>query len=88
MELSFRFSSKHLNYYYLSLFLKYIKKLKFFFQVPSGHNPKDRIVDLSLNSHFLHGRHKASDYLKNLVAKFPNWTAVSFWNSQIKTFKF
>lgn len=60
----------------------------FNFQVPPDHNPNNRILDLTLNSHFLHGKHKASDYLKKLVAKFPNWTAVSFWNTQMKTFKF
>ena len=54
----------------------------------NSNNKKPYLVDISVNGHYMHGKHKSSDALESLVNKFPEWTACSYWTSTIQSYKF
>lgn len=55
-------------------------------EVP-GNYKNETIMDFSVNGHFLHGKNKSSKDMDKIVAKFPNWTAVSYWIATIRSYK-
>lgn len=53
------------------------------FKLPPGH--QGPIMDFAVTSHYLFGQGKESKALKDLVAQFPTWTAVSYWTASYES---
>ncbi|KAJ8960218.1 hypothetical protein NQ318_003942 [Aromia moschata] len=59
--------------------------LTFSMDFKTGANHSGPIMDFAVTSHYLFGPGKASDDLRNLVNKFPSWTAVTYWTASYES---
>lgn len=58
------------------------------FEVPSGYDVKDPVVDLSVNGQFFHGEGKTTEQLESVMKRLPEWTTSSAWTGTIRSHVF
>ncbi|XP_047115031.1 endoplasmic reticulum metallopeptidase 1-like isoform X1 [Schistocerca piceifrons] len=59
-----------------------------FWIILKGEGRINETLDIAVTSHFLHGLHKTSPGLDQLLQYFPSWTTVSAWVATYSSWKF
>ena len=54
-------------------------------QVPIGLQNTDKVVEIAVCGHIVHGEKKTSEKFLQFLHKFPEWTAVSAWTASYES---